>query len=98
MSAAQTILLGAIAGGTIFFGLPLGRLQELSPRLRAFLSMLSAGILLFIFFDVLSEAFGTVEGSLDSVKQGSGSWLAFGCYAALLLGGFAVGGFVLAGL
>src|SRR5690349_17540138 len=94
MTALQTTLLGAIAGGTIFLGLPLGRLHTLSPRLRAFLSMLSAGILLFIFFDVLSEAFGTVEGSLDAVKQGTGSWSTFAGYAALLLGGFGVGAFV----
>src|SRR3954451_2283600 len=98
MTALQTTLLGAIAGGTIFLGLPLGRLQELSPRLRAFLSMLSAGILLFIFFDVLSEAFGTVEVSLDAVKEGDGSWSTFLGYGALHLGGFAVGAFSLAAL
>jgi ZIP family zinc transporter len=58
--------------------------------------MLSAGILLFIFFDVMSEAFGRVEGSLDAVKEGSGGWGTFAGYSTLMLGGFALGIFAIA--
>lgn len=39
MSFIQTILLGAIAGFTIYLGLPLGRIEKISDRLRAFLTM-----------------------------------------------------------
>ena len=31
MSTAQTLVLGAIAGLTIFLGLPIGRMQNVSP-------------------------------------------------------------------
>ena len=52
MSFAETAVLGAIAGFTIFLGLPLGRAEGLSMRARVGLSMLSAGILAFLFMDV----------------------------------------------
>ena len=32
MTAAQTTILGAVAGGTIFLGLPLGRVGGMSAR------------------------------------------------------------------
>ena len=48
MSEAQILVLGAIAGFTIFLGLPLGRLETPSARLRAALSSLAAGILIFL--------------------------------------------------
>lgn len=47
MNFAQTVMLGAIAGFTIYFGLPLGRVERSSPQVRTFLTMLSAGILIF---------------------------------------------------
>ena len=34
MSTTQTLLLGAIAGFTIFLGLPLGRVRNVDPRIR----------------------------------------------------------------
>ena len=43
MSTTQTILLAAIAGFTIFLGLPLGRVPFASQRSRAFLNALSTG-------------------------------------------------------
>jgi ZIP family zinc transporter len=90
MSASQTTLLGAIAGSTIFLGLPLGRVQTLRPRWRAFLSVLSAGILLFIFWDVVSAAADGVEGALNAAK-GGGSWGRFVLYATMLASGFVAG-------
>src|SRR5919204_18264 len=56
MSTAQTLLLGAIAGITIFIGLPMGRMQSLSPKLKSFFTATATGILLFLFWDVLTEA------------------------------------------
>ena len=56
MSTTQTLILGAIAGLTIFVGLPLGRLPSTSPTLRASLTALSTGILVFLFWDVVSHA------------------------------------------
>jgi ZIP family zinc transporter len=68
MSTGQTILLGAIAGSTIFIGLPLGRVQGLSHRTRAFLNAIAAGILLFLLFDILEN---TIE-PLDEAIGASG--------------------------
>jgi hypothetical protein len=58
MSFAETAVLGGIAGLTIFLGLPIGRAARLSARWRVGLSMLSAGILAFLFMDVGAEGLG----------------------------------------
>src|ERR1041385_3537032 len=70
MTAWQTTLLGAVAGGTIFLGLPLGRVGGLSARTRAFLSTLSAGILLFIFWVVVAAASGVGDTSMAGARAG----------------------------
>ncbi|MEA2309796.1 MAG: zinc transporter, family [Thermoleophilaceae bacterium] len=91
MSFAQTVLLGGLAGFTIYLGLPVGRLQTLSPRVRVALAMFSVGILAFIFVDVLSHANEIVEGALDGYKNGNGSFGHLAGLVALLIGGFAFG-------
>jgi ZIP family zinc transporter len=82
MSLAQTVFLGAIAGFTIYLGLPAGRLKGMSEKVRAFLTMSSTGILLFLFYDIFKQLSGPVERALD-VKD----YPQF----ALLLGIFIVG-------
>ena len=69
MTFAATVGLGAIAGGTIFLGLPVGRARNLSVRAKLALSMLSAGILAFLFMDVGSEGLGIIETRLDAFKE-----------------------------
>src|SRR5262252_78458 len=65
MSTGHILLLGAIAGATIFLGLPVGRMHGLSINARAGLSALATGILIFLFWDVMSEAVNPIEGALD---------------------------------
>src|SRR3954452_12281229 len=60
MSTTQTLLLGAVAGFTIFLGLPLGRVQNVNPRVRAALAGFATGILLFLLWDVLGHGVGPV--------------------------------------
>jgi ZIP family zinc transporter len=87
MSFSQTALLGAIAGFTIFIGLPVGRVSQLSPRMRVALSMLSAGILAFLFMDVGAEGLGIVETHLDAFKEGAATlWPVIGLFALLSVG------------
>jgi ZIP family zinc transporter len=86
MSTAQTLLLGAIAGCTIFLGLPIGRMQSVKPATKAFLAATATGILVFLLWDVLSEAVGPIEDELTAGHDGR-----FLGLASLLLGGFAVG-------
>jgi zinc transporter, ZIP family len=86
MSTAQTLLLGGIAGVTIFLGLPLGRMQNVKPETKAFLAATATGILIFLLWDVLSEAVGPIEEALTAGRDGRFLWLSF-----LLLAGFFVG-------
>ncbi len=69
MSFMQTVLLGAIAGFTIYLGLPLGRINKISTGTRAFLSMTSAGILLFILYDVLSNLSEPIKAAVTGSKN-----------------------------
>ena len=91
MSFLQTMLLGGLAGFTIFLGLPVGRLQLLSSRARVALAMFSVGILAFIFVDVLEHALGFVDGALDGYKDGDSSFGHLVGRVALLVGGFGLG-------
>jgi zinc transporter, ZIP family len=85
MSTGHVLILGAIAGATIFLGMPIGRMQ-LGPEARAALSAFATGILIFLIWDVLSGAVEPIESALDARHWGRFSWLA-------LLGaaGFALG-------
>jgi ZIP family zinc transporter len=95
LSFAQTAALGALAGFTIYLGLPFGRLQFLGDRARVALAMFAVGVLAFIFVDVMEHAFGIVEAAVEGFKDESGSLGHAVGLAALLGAGFGVG---LAGL
>jgi ZIP family zinc transporter len=86
MSSGQILLLGGVAGSTIFLGLPIGRMQSVSPRVKSFLSAAATGILLFLIWDVLSAAVDPVETALKNGHDGR-----FFGLAALLAVGFGVG-------
>jgi ZIP family zinc transporter len=95
LTFAQTAALGALAGFTIYLGLPLGRVHLLGDRSRVAFAMFSVGVLAFIFVDVMEHAFGIVESAVEGFKENDGSLGSAVGLAALLGGGFAVG---LAGL
>ncbi len=82
MNFVQTVLLGAIAGLTIYLGLPIGRIKGLPDKVRSFLAMSSAGILIFLFFDIFSQLSSPIEEALTG-----GNYPQFG----LLLGIFTLG-------
>lgn len=52
----QTVLLGAIAGFTIFLGLPIARARRLSPQAIALLNALAIGILLYLVIEIAQNA------------------------------------------
>jgi ZIP family zinc transporter len=62
--------MGAIAGLTIFLGLPVARLRQLDVRVQGFLNALAVGILLFLLVDILSQASSPVDEALGRVHQG----------------------------
>jgi ZIP family zinc transporter len=63
MSTPEILLLGAIAGVTIFLGLPVGRMR-LGANARSGLSALATGILVFLLWDVLSNAVDPIDHAL----------------------------------
>ncbi len=86
MSLAQTILLGAIAGFTIYLGLPVGRIGGISQKARSFLSMVSAGILVFLFFDIFGQLSEPVEAALHPADLPQ-----FFTLLGIAVAGFAIG-------
>lgn len=64
--ASSNVLLGTIAGVTIFLGLPIARWKHASDHLRGLLALAAAGVLLFLIIEVGSHAIEIVEGAAKS--------------------------------
>ena len=86
MSTWETFLLGGIAGSTIFLGLPMARIRGLRLGVRASMTAIATGILIFLLWDVLSGGVEPVESALEARH-----WGTFALRATLLAGGFALG-------
>ena len=91
MSFAETAALGALAGFTIYLGLPAGRIQLLGRASRVALAMFSMGVLAFIFLDVMSSSLDIVHTGLNQFQHHQRS-LGYVIWLVLLLGlGFTAG-------
>ena len=66
----QLLLLGAIAGFTIFLGLPLAALQNVSAHKKGFLNAVATGILVFLIIDVFSQAWETAGDATSNAFAG----------------------------
>ena len=97
MSTGGILGLGAIAGVTIFIGLPVGRMRGLSASVRTLLNAVAIGILLFLVWDVLTAAVEPIESRLAMVTHPADhpgaheSWWGFLGHATLLAVGLGVG-------
>jgi ZIP family zinc transporter len=91
MGFTETVTLGAIAGLTIFIGLPLGRVRRVDDRLRVCLAMFSVGILAFIFMDVTKHGEAILETAVGHFKGHSSGFPHVLALFALLAVGFTVG-------
>jgi len=77
--------MGAIAGFTIFLGLPVARMRGLGSRGQGFLNAIAAGVLIFLLVEILAHANESVEDAvLDLGKGETGN-------AALLAGVYIAG-------
>src|SRR5256714_15675485 len=85
MSFVETVVLGTIAGLTIFLGLPVARLRVVAPRHMAFLNALAIRILLFLFCDIAEHAVEPIEEAIG--KEPGDLPLLLG----VLIGGFGLG-------
>lgn len=86
MNQATAIALGAIAGATIFLGLPVARVRGLPKAVQGFLNAFATGILVFLLWDILTHAAGPVENALVN-RQG----LSFPAMALIFALGIAAG-------
>jgi ZIP family zinc transporter len=84
----MTILLGAIAGLTIFLGLPIARARRLSPKAVGALNALAIGILIFLLVEIANDAIGPVALAIGRWHDGGS--LPYALIAAMI-GGLAIG-------
>jgi ZIP family zinc transporter len=91
LSFAETVLLGALAGFTIYLGLPLGRMQFVSDRVRVALAMFAVGVLAFLLVDIGEHALEIVEHAVEGFEEGEEGIGRTIALVALLAGGFAAG-------
>ena len=90
MTMGEILALGAIAGFTVFLGLPLGRLRTTSTEMRSLLNAGATGILVFLFWDVLAKGIEPVEAALAEAK-GGGTWVHFAWLALVFAVSLTVG-------
>src|SRR6202043_3477802 len=72
-------------------GLPVGRLRTPLPRLRALLNATAIGILVFLFFDVVKQAWEPIDKALGDKPHHIGTALRYGAVMAVGLGVSLVG-------
>jgi ZIP family zinc transporter len=71
MNQAAAVALGAIAGGTIFLGLPVARMHGLPKPVQGFLNAFATGILVFLLWDILAHAGDPVKAALEQGHRGA---------------------------
>src|SRR3977135_2563103 len=86
MNQATTVLLGAIAGATIFLGFPVARRRGLPKPVQGFLNAFATGILVFLLWDILAHAGGPVKAALEQ-RHGQ----EFAAMAVIFAGGIGAG-------
>jgi ZIP family zinc transporter len=71
MSQGAAVALGAVAGATVFLGLPVARVRGLPKAVQGFLNAFATGILVFLLWDILSHAGGPVQAALEQGNRSS---------------------------
>ncbi|MFL6240101.1 MAG: ZIP family metal transporter [Actinomycetes bacterium] len=91
MSTSRVLILGALAGLTIFIGLPIGRWHASRRGVTTLLTATAVGILTFLLIDVFASAMEPVEGSLDAAVHHGGSVTRAAGLCAVFLAGLVAG-------
>jgi len=91
ISFIELVALASFSGLTIFLGLPLALLQQVSSHKKGFLNALAIGILLFLITDVFNHAWDSASGAAVAASLGKGTALDAGLDLLAMLGGIAVG-------
>lgn len=84
-------ILGLLAGGTIFLGLPVARLRNVTTKTKAFLNAIATGILIFLLVEITGHLLEEIEELIEeAVEHGTALTEAFG-FGAIFATGFAIG-------
>jgi ZIP family zinc transporter len=89
LSFWTTVLLGAIAGFTIFLGLPIARARRFSPQTIALLNALAIGILLYLVVEIAQNAITPISQALGVWHAGAAPFPA--ALVAVFVLGLAIG-------
>src|SRR5579884_3847743 len=89
MTVSSTVLLVMIAGLRITLGLLVARLRAMSRSVPAVRAALATGILVFLLWDILSQASEPIQAALDPARKGDVA--AFATLLALFVVGIGVG-------
>lgn len=90
MSSTQ-LLLGFIAGATIFIGLPVARLRTVSVRTKALLNAASTGILIFLLVEIAGHVLEEIEELIERAASGQPGLQEAIFHGGLFALGFSVG-------
>src|SRR5882672_11223483 len=85
------IMLGGIAGFTIYLGLPLAFLKNLNIRVQGFLTAMSTGILVFLLVEITGKVIDSIEDLTMSSLSGFPRWGDTIFYASLFAAGLFIG-------
>src|SRR5882724_447684 len=85
------ITLGALAGVTIFLGLPLAFLRNVNERVQGFLTAMSTGILVFLLVEITAKVIDSVEDLTMSSLSGFPRWGDTLFYSMLFAAGLFIG-------
>lgn len=91
MFTGTIIFLGAIAGLTIYLGLPFAFLKSVPPSLQNFASMVATGVLIFLLYDVLSKASEPIVQTIEQIRIGHANSQQVSMQIALLVSGLVIG-------
>src|SRR5437870_13117537 len=89
-SLSEIFLLGAVAGFTIFLGLPV-MLFRISDKKKGLLNAIAIGILVFLVVDVLGKAWQSTMQASISAFEGNGPSLFAASNLLAMSGGMAMG-------
>ena len=62
-------ILGFLAGGTIFLGLPIARLRNVTAKVKGFLNAVSTGILIFLLVEITGHLLEEIEELIEEAME-----------------------------
>ena len=85
------LFLGFIGGVTIFLGLPLAMMRNVTVKWRAFLNAVSTGILIFLLVEITGHVLESIEDLLKSATEGRPTWPDVAHFGGLFVLGVSIG-------